>query len=58
MDNENSGGKDKLKDVYPEYETPKSVAHCLKIATQRRKLSNARREIAHKLLNRHGKPRK
>lgn len=57
MDNENSG-KDKLKDVYPEYETPKSVAHCLKIAEQRRKLSNARREIAHKLLNRHGKLRK
>ncbi len=43
---------------YPEHKTPKSVAFCLRVLGECRKLSQERMEIQRKLLNRHGKLRK
>lgn len=43
---------------YPEYKTPKSVAMCLRVIGECRRLSEERMAIQRKLLNRHGKLRK
>lgn len=49
---------DKFKDAYPEYSTPKSIAHCLRVLGECRQIRNARLEQQRKMTNRHGKLRK